>query len=276
MKKILLTTDFSDNANRAIEYAMQLFRYDNCQFFVLHVLKASTFISDDLMSMNPTSNLYEQLIASSKLKLDMDLEKIKSKHNNILHEFTPLIDYDNFIDSINQVIEKNDIELIIMGTKGASNIAKHLFGSHTIRVIQGCKIAVLAIPNNYIYKPIDKVVFTSNLENDYCPDDLRAFVDLVERHDYQIDILHISESNTLTTTQENVKVSLQNCFKNATNHFIALSEEPFLKSLMDYIKTNDIDLYAMVNRKHSFLERVFTQQKIEKIAYNITVPFLVL
>ena len=276
MKKILLTTDFSDNANRAIEYAMQLFRYDNCQFFVLHVLKASTFISDDLMSMNPTSNLYEQLIASSKLKLDMDLEKIKSKHNNNLHEFTPIIDYDNFIDSINQVIEKNDIELIIMGTKGASNIAKHLFGSHTIRVIQGCKIAVLAIPNNYIYKPIDKVVFTSNLENDYCPDDLRAFVDLVERHDYQIDILHISESNTLTTTQENVKVSLQNCFKNATNHFIALSEVPFLKSLMDYIKTNDIDLYAMVNRKHSFLERVFTQQKIEKIAYNITVPFLVL
>jgi len=276
MKRILLTTDFSENANQAIDYAMQLFKYDDCQFYILHVLKASTFISDDLMTMTPSSNLYEQLIASAKLKLENYIKTFKLKYNNILHEFIPIVDYDSFIAAVNQVGEKEGIELIVMGTKGASNAAKRFLGTNTIHVIQGCSIPVLAIPNVCSFKPIHKVVFTSNYDVDYSLNDLKALVYLVEHHDYKIDVLHLSETKKLTTEQEAVKTSLKKCFKNATHQFIELEKEGFLKTITKYINTNNIDLYAMVNRKYGFWERFFTHQKIEEVAYNMTIPFLVM
>ena len=37
MKKIILPTDFSDNALNAIDYAMQLFKDEVCAFFILNV-----------------------------------------------------------------------------------------------------------------------------------------------------------------------------------------------------------------------------------------------
>lgn len=276
MKKILLTTDFSDNANSAIEYAMQFFKYDDCKFYILNVLKASTFISDDLMTMKPTSNLYDQLIASAKLKLDRYINKIKSKHNNILHEFIPIVDYDNLIAAVNQLVEKHEIELIVMGTKGASNVAKKIIGSNTMHVIEGCEAPVLAIPHHFTYVPIRKVAFTSNYENMYCNDDLKALIDLVEYNDYQVDILHVSESNKSTVDQEQVKASLQDCFKNATHNFVEIEKGGFLKAINSNIISNSIDLFAMVNRKHGFWERLFTEHKIEKVAYNINIPFLVM
>ncbi|WP_250432398.1 universal stress protein [Hanstruepera flava] len=274
MKKILVTTDFSDNANHALEYAMQLFKYEDCQFYVLHVLKASTFISDDLMSMSPTTSLYEQLIASAKLKLDRYIDTVKSKHNNILHEFVPVIDYDNLVAAINQLVDKHDIQLAIMGTKGASNMAKKIMGSNTMRVIQGCHVSVLAIPHNYNYKPIHRVAFTSNYENTYCKTDLSPLINLVEQKDYQVSILHVSDSNVLTKEQELVKASLDDCFENATHQFVEIEKGAFLSAVNHYIESNSIDMFAMVNRKHGFWENLFAENKIEKVAYNITIPLL--
>lgn len=276
MKKILLTTDFSSNANQAVEYAMQLFKYEAREFYVLNVLKASSFISDDLMSMKPTSNLYNQLIDSVKIKLDKYLDSIKSKHNNILHEFIPIVDYDNLVAAVNQIVDKYDIEIVVMGTKGASNVVKKLIGSNTMHVMQGCEAAVLAIPDNYKYSPIEKVLFTSNYENEYCPKDLNVLLSLVEHHDYQVDILHVSNQESLTVEQEQVKKSLSNCFKNASFQFVEIAEGGFLTTIEEYVENQGIDLFAMVNRKHGFWESLFAEQKLEKVAYKINMPLLVM
>ncbi|WP_223033487.1 universal stress protein [Hanstruepera marina] len=276
MKKILITTDFSDNANHALEYAMQLFKYEDCQFYILHVLKASTFVSDDLMSMSPTTSLYDQLIASAKLKLDKYIDTVKSKHNNILHEFIPVIDYDNLVAAVNQLVDKNNIQLAIMGTKGASNVAKKILGSNTMHVIQGCQVSVLAIPHNYNYKPIHRVAFTSHYENKYCKADLSTLINLVEQKDYQVSILHVSDTKVLTKEQEQVKASLDDCFENATHQFTEIKDGTFLSTISHYVESHSIDMLAMVHRKHGFWESLFTENKIQKIAYNINIPLLVM
>jgi nucleotide-binding universal stress UspA family protein len=198
------------------------------------------------------------------------------KYNNILHQFIPVVDYDNLIAAVNQLAEKHKADLIVMGTKGASNVAKKIIGSNTMHVIQGCNTPVLAVPHDYNYKPIHKVAFTSNYENEYCNDDLKALVKLVEKNDYQIDVLHVLNSNTLTKEQEAVKASLYNCFKNTTHEFIELETDGFIKAVSGYVETNNIDLLAMVNRNIGFWDRLFSEQKVEKLAYNINVPLLVM
>ena len=103
MKSILLPTDFSKNSINAIEYAVNLFKDEPVEFFVLNIQKASTFVSDDLMSMTASTTIYQTLIDTAKKSINNLITTIKAKYPNPKHEFHPVVDYDNFIDGINQM-----------------------------------------------------------------------------------------------------------------------------------------------------------------------------
>ena len=66
MKSILLPTDFSKNSVNAINYAMALFKDVSCDFYLLNVQKASSFISDDMMVMASSATIYQTIIDVSK------------------------------------------------------------------------------------------------------------------------------------------------------------------------------------------------------------------
>ncbi|OBX23316.1 MULTISPECIES: universal stress protein [Bizionia] len=276
MRHILLTTDFSDNSIHAINYALELFTYAECEFHVLHVVKSSTFISDDLMQSKPTESLYSELISDAKVKLESLIETFKNKHNNLLHTFEPVVDYDNLIGSINQTVALHDIELIIMGTKGATNLEKIIFGSNTLRVFQRCHISVLAIPINCPIKQIKNVLFTTKYQSAYKLKDLSVLIDLAEHYDYKVDILHISEAKKIDSKQHVVQQELEVFFKNINHQFVLKSETTYLRTVLDYIKENDIELFTMMRKQHSFLEHLFLNHKTEQIAYNMQVPFLMM
>ena len=121
MKTILLPTDFSPNSINAIHYAIDLFEDCVCEFHILNVQKASDFISDDFRTMSPSTTIYQTLIVSAKEALKELITKLKAKQNK-KHSFEMMVDYDNFIDAINQACALKKIELIVMGTKGATGV----------------------------------------------------------------------------------------------------------------------------------------------------------
>jgi len=276
MKTILLPTDFSNNSLNAINFAMNVFKEIECTFYVLNVQKASSFVSDDLMTASPSMNLYQSLIEVSKKSLSNLIQNIESKFKNPKHQFNPIVDYDNFIDSLNQVCEVNKVDLIVMGTKGASGLEKVIFGSNTVRVMQRAKTPVLAIPNNYKFKRFSRVAFLSNYLTEYKKEDLLTFLDLISSNNSIINVLHVSQGKVLTKDQEQNITLLDNSFAKFSHTFIDLKGEDVYKEVNDFIKLNEINLLAMVNRKHSFFERFLSIQKVEDFGFNIDIPFLVM
>ena len=276
MRKILLPTDFSANALNAIYYALELNKDKNCKFYILNVIKASAFITDDLMAMPPTESLYKSLIESSQTQIDELIIDLKKKFKNDKHKFISIVDYDNFIDAINQLIKKEAIDLIIMGTKGASNIDKILFGSNTIRVIQRGICPVLSVPNNFSYKPFKKIIFLSNYLNRYNPNDLKVLVDLVDKQNYKIEILHIKKSKQLSEIQIHNKAFIDEYFSNYNHEFIELDKKDLMKSITNYIANQNVNLLAMMSKKHTFLERLFNKHIVEKLTFNLNIPLLVM
>ncbi|PTM04418.1 MAG: hypothetical protein DA407_13050 [Bacteroidetes bacterium] len=276
MKTILLPTDFSNNSLNAINFAMNVFKEIECTFYVLNVQKASSFVSDDLMTASPSMNLYQSLIEVSKKSLSNLIQNIESKFKNPKHQFNPIVDYDNFIDSLNQVCEVNKVDLIVMGTKGASGLEKVIFGSNTVRVMQRAKTTVLAIPNNYKFKRFSRVAFLSNYLTEYKKEDLLTFLDLISSNNSIINVLHVSQGKVLTKDQEQNITLLDNSFAKFSHTFIDLKGEDVYKEVNDFIKLNEINLLAMVNRKHSFFERFLSIQKVEDFGFNIDIPFLVM
>ena len=65
---------------------------------------------------------------------------------NKKHRFYALSDYNFFIESIRKHVEEKKIDIIVMGTKGASGLKKIIVGSNTGDVITKVKCTTLAVP----------------------------------------------------------------------------------------------------------------------------------
>ena len=129
-RKILLPTDFSKNAWHAINYAIELYKKDQCVFYILNVFTATGNIIDSFINKEPGSELYE----SAKLKSENGLAKVLDMlafkdHKNPKHQFEIISTFNNAVEAIKSAVEEKDIEMIIMGTKGETNY-----------IMLGCKI----------------------------------------------------------------------------------------------------------------------------------------
>ncbi len=276
MKSILLPTDFSKNSINAINYAAELFKNEACEFYVINIQKASSFVSDDLMTMTSSATIYHTLIDIAKKSIKNVINEVKETYNNNSHEFYSIVDYDNFVDGINQVCETRHIDLIVMGTKGASGAEKVIFGSNTARVIQRCSTPVFAIPDGCKFNGLDKIAFTSNYLTKYNKSDLSSLLYISNLYKSTVDILHLTNKDDLTSKQENNKAFLDAYFSNINHEFINLEKKDIFKTVQQYVSDNDIKVLAMTSRHHSFLERLFTKHLVETFVFKIDIPFLVM
>jgi len=277
LKSILLPTDFSKNSINAINYAVELFKNEQCEFYVINIQKASSFVSDDLMTMTSSATIYHTLIDIAKKSIKNVIDEIKSTYNNNLHKFYSIVDYDNFVDGINQACKTRKIDLIVMGTKGASGAEKVLFGSNTARIMQRCATPVFAVPDGCKFNNLDRIVFTSNYQTTYSIDDIRPLLDISSLYNSKIDILHLTnDDDNLTQSQENNKALLDECFADLKHEFINLEKNDIFKTVHHYIKDNNIKALVMTSRHHPFFERLFTRHLVETFAFKIDIPFLVM
>ncbi len=276
MKTILLPTDFSKNSINAIDYAMELFKNVPCNFYILNVQKASSFISDDMMVVSSSATIYNTIIDAAKKSISNIISNIKKTSSSDNHHFFSVVDYDNFIDSINQTIDKHQVDLIVMGTKGASGLEKVIFGSNTVRVMQRCNVPVLAIPDGCEFSILDKVAFTTNHQTLFNIDELLPLNDMLEMHHSKLNVLHIADENHLVQKQELNKGFFSTYFGDAAHEYMDTNSKKMFQAVQQYLVENDIKLLAMMSEKHSFLERLFTRHLVETFAFNIDIPFLVM
>lgn len=275
MKTILLPTDFSKNSLNAINYATELFKNEVCEFYILNVQKASSFISDDMMVVSSSATIYSTLIDAAKKSITNIISSIKLREDNDKHQFHSIVDYDNFIDSINQTSEKHQVDLIIMGTKGASGLQRVLFGSNTARVMQRCHTPVLAIPEGCKYAPLNKIAFTTNHINLFTIDELQILKTVLHLCGSKLYVLHVADEHHLAQKQLQNMNFFDAYFPDAEHDFIDVNKKDMFDTVHQYILDNDIDMLSMISEKHSFLERLFTRHALETFAFSIDVPFLV-
>ena len=276
MKSILLPTDFSKNSLNAIDFAMKFFKDQECRFYIINVQKASSFISDDMMVVSSSATIYNTIVDAAKKSTNNIISSIKKTHKNNKHTFHSIVDYDNFTDAINQACEKHNIDLILMGTKGASGLEKVIFGSNTIHVIQRCLTPVLVIPDGYKFAGLSKIVFaTTNLEP-FVIEDLQLLKEWVNLYNSELAILHIADQNHLAYKSYDNHGFFNTYFERAKHDYIDTTQKDMLKEVYSYIHVNKTKMLAIKNKKHSFIKRLFANKGLETLAFKIDIPFFVL
>ncbi|MBR9997658.1 MAG: universal stress protein, partial [Cyclobacteriaceae bacterium] len=152
MKKILVPTDFSEQANFALDFAYQIARKSDAEIYLLNVIDYPGLSTAWSGGMNviggaepPFDNLDESFITNL---IDKSKEEMKTMVNKLnkddvtIHE---IVEIGNPYFVITEKIENEKINLVIMGTKGVSGLEEVLIGSNTEKVVRHSKCPVITI-----------------------------------------------------------------------------------------------------------------------------------
>lgn len=275
MKNILLPFDFSPASKNAIEYALRLFNGSSCVFHLLSIYKPSKYTSGELMQASGDKSIYEILIAESQTKLEQLIAKLKNSCAGEDYTFKAISDYDAFTDSINKKVEDEIIDLIIMGTDGASDASEKILGSHTLRVIRSVISPILVIPLEARFHNIQKVLLSLDATVHLTKSNIQPLLTLLRNHSFSLEILDNVNPKTEEAESSQRESELKEAFKGYKASFHKVTDIPFPEAISTLVQSMEIDMEILPVKKEELIERIFGSP-LAKIIYGTKIPLLII
>lgn len=277
MQQILIPTDFSDNALNALKYGLALFKKSRCTFHLVHIDPIPPYSGAGSAVRSASLNFEDYVLEESRERLKEWMSKIEKLPLNTKHTFVTLAIHDFFVDAIKRESENRKIDLILMGTKGASGLKKATIGSNTADVITKIKCPLLAVPEDAEYRPLREIAFPTDYHTGYDGQVLDRLVSLVQVHRAALRILHISKKGVeLSVAQQDNQNFLNDYLKDVEHSFHSLTGKQLEAAVQCFTESRDIDMIAMVAKNLNFFQRILFKPAVEEISYHTKVPFLVL
>ena len=278
MKNILLPTDFSENSWNAIKYAISLFKETACNFYLLHVTLISYSSGSGDYPLVATQGIIENtLLKQAKTAIKKQLKKCELLTKNPKHNFFTITSYDFFIDSVKNHLKEKNIDLIVMGTKGASGLNEVLIGSNTGDLITQVQCPTLIVPENSIYKPLKEIAFPTDYNIFYQTKVLKEILEFMKLQDAFLRVVHITKKDeNLTPYQVENKEMLHTFFTDEKCTFHKITNKKTEEGIQCFTESRDIDMIVMIAKNLNLFQRILFRPTVEEISYHTEIPFLVL
>lgn len=212
MKRILVPTDFSEQAGFAMDLACQIARKTNSELVALHVLDHTGLFDFSAGSSayplmgNPTGlDLDQQFMESLHSNAEEKCTQFLSKYEKEGVKITKKIKIGSAFHYITEEINEEKTNLVIMGSKGSSGFEEVLIGSNTEKVVRHAKCPVLTVKSKVNLDDVNDIVFaTSFKEGDpRVTDELKKLQEVFDAK------LHLVRVNTPNSFETNRKIMAQ-------------------------------------------------------------------
>ena len=273
MLKILIPTDFSDASMQANKYAINFASGIGGEIYFFH---AYHFPVTDPMApaYGSTGNLSHStdLMEEHEKNMKNQMINLCSETRNVLPDSVQcefILKPGFFVDQMLETINEENIDLVIMGTKGASGIKEAIFGSNTADVLEKASCPVLAVPEEANLHTLERIIFTS----DYDERDIKKIAklhQLFKPFNPQILIVHISEKDNKSKHKDDFQNKL-----NSVGPDLEIKEfknDDVLEGINEAVHEVNADMVAMTNRKKGFFEGLFSKNITKQMVYHTKIP----
>lgn len=275
MKRILLPTDFSDNSYEAIRYALRIFKDVKCKFYLLHTYTPPVYQTEYLLGSPGHIGLGDVMHETSETQLENLKTRLEKEFKNPDHTFMVHTAFNTLVNEVIETIESEAIDVVVMGTQGATGAQEILFGTNTVHVIKKAKCPVIAVPPNYEYEAPRIILFPTDYEIKFREKELEPLLTLVDRHRSEVNVIHVSTGYDLTPDQKEHKRGFEELL-GSNGLFHDLPNNNIIDAINGFQVKEKVNLLVMVQNKHTFLERLFIEPVIKKIGFHILTPFMVI
>jgi nucleotide-binding universal stress UspA family protein len=162
MKRILVPSDFSDPAVQAFKFAVDVARKSGGEVILLNVIELPVMSDSVLM---PSLSFEEAFIKDLKANAEKNFAKMKTKWASDV-KVTTLIEYGSTTSSIRDFVKDNKIDLVVMGTHGATGMKEFFIGSNTEKIVRSSPVPVIALKGSVKIASIKNIVFPNTADLD--------------------------------------------------------------------------------------------------------------
>jgi len=277
MKKILVPTDFSDQAKHALKLASEIAKKTDAELILLHVVEIPGQTSFNTMgeatNVDGMEGVYVmKLIELGKKKLQ------ELKESDLLEDvnFKTELKAGNTYYNIAEIVNEYDPDMIVMGTSGSSGVDEILIGSNAEKVVRNAKCPVLTLKEEISLANIDNIVFASSLKND--DKELAAKLKDIAHLSYaKIHLLKVNTPNNFessSNTHKRMDDYMKNNGLEAEKHVQnGINEE---EGILEFAKEKNIDLIAMGTHGRKGLMHLLSGSIAEDVVNHSKRPVLTL
>ncbi len=267
MRKILVPTDFSSLADNALSYAIEIGGNFSAELLLYHVYTFHRNVDynwDFPKDQQPFEKNIQKQMNSSKAKFE---QKINQK-GLVVHT---KIKEDQIFALFERVVNEEGIDLIIMGSKGASGLKKIIFGSVAATALEMAKVPLLVIPPNFSFSNVNNILFAFDRQ-EVSTDDVEPLREIAQKFNAKVTILNVASGKN--DNQEN---SSRIHIENVRTEFkeIPLSESVSV-SINEFVAQNNFDMICYIRRRTGLFEGLFKRSVSKSQVYDFDIPLLII
>jgi len=274
MKNILVPTDFSEQAENALEVAYHIAKKANSELTLLHVIEDTTVTSVHYTADMELSNMENKLFMVRMVeKAKRDISALNDKYGDI--EIKTQIRIGNPYHNIKDYISESEVDFIVMGTKGSTGLEEFLIGSNAEKVVRHAKCPVLTIHKKAEKFDFKDIVYATGLElkDEYC---IRILKQIQDAYGAKIHLVRVNTPNNFESDRTSLpalkKVAEKCGLSNYDVHvFNEASEEEGIIYFAEYIKA---DMIAMATHGRTGLAHLLTGSIAEDVVNHAKRPVL--
>jgi nucleotide-binding universal stress UspA family protein len=278
MKTIIVPTDFSNNADNAVKFAIQMSKMHYNKLIFTHVYSLPFLNPEAGMVYDQSFYEAQRIQADKALRAHIDkVYESMGMHRNLLLSELEVVEAISLSGGIEKVHHKYQANLVIMGTHGATGLKKFFLGSNAADVIQNTSIPVITVPSHCAYKAINNVAYCSDFNN--IENELKEVVNFAKSFAASVDVLHIAKdkaaSNNIEIDPLIKKWQQINGYEKINLHIVqgadSINVDEALKTLLTEL---DVDLLVMFHQQRNFWKSLFEKSTTAELVYEWTAPIL--
>jgi nucleotide-binding universal stress UspA family protein len=266
MKTIIVPTDFSDNAQKALALATEIVKRSGGKLLVFNAYdlpysqNVMTTSLLDIMKKNSEEGLNDLANTLKETGIDFQTESRLG----------------NPIRSVKELVKRENADLVVLGTKGASGIEEVLIGSNAASILHAVDCPVLAVPSHGELTDVGRIVYACDLKENGEAGALEQLRKVAELFGAEIMVLHVQNPDGPELKVIN-RPYYEKAFHGQTVSFHIIDQgESIEKTILKFSEVNKVGMLCMMARNYGFLQGLFHKSMTSQVAFHTRLPFLTL
>ena len=267
MKRILVPTDFSNQAENALKVASHIARKNGSEIYLEHSLDMPAMVSDH--SSMPPESMYFIRLAEQKFAPLLQQPYLSDIE---VHE---AIGHGEIYNDIRTTVKEKEIDLIVMGSHGLSGFMEMFIGSNTEKVVRTSDIPVLVIKNEHSHFEIDDFVFASDCSAE-CVEPFKKAMQFAADMDAKMHLLYINTPNDFKTSSEanNMMAAFTKGIDTTALEFHIYNENSVEKGILGFAREHQAQIIGMSTHGRKGLSHFFNGSISEDLVNHANMPVI--
>ncbi len=252
--KILVLTDFSEASTAAERYAIVMARRTGAEIkFLYAALRNGT----------------EALVTAAREEFKLRERDMRRRMRGMVSFSTEVISTDNIQKLVNDVVTKENYNLIVMGTHRLGR-PNRLLGSTTLRIVQTALVPIIAVPPNVRFR-LRRIVVASDSRHLLVR--IRALMPFAKIFNAAVTIVNVVSPDQKEHHYEEKSASRNARFPGIA--FTTIENHDVAEALQDFLSKKRIDLLTIFPGQHGFLDKILGRSVTREMSFETNIPLLI-